>query len=415
MNTNSIKKMKIMKRMKNNFKGFVCILLLALAACTNETSVTPSASQVLDLNNFTYNEVATLLKDGKSVILKDSNQQISVTKFSIIYDASLSIPEQAVDLYEVSGNDSISATLCSKFVSIRVRKSGNEIGYIAYAVPEDMTEVTAQYSKRQNAKAVISGLEDGKNNNFLRINITLSKQNYLNSLIKQGISTTQCNIANEIPVLQEQAKANYAPALASYSRNKIVTIYLLQNDKYTNGQFPSIPHELVWAEEDAIKSIADVFKNDKSNTPTLKFITQTCDFKSTTNSSADLSKFATYVSGNPQKYPTGGKDIYLFVRNCSWFSDGAAGISYRDTYSINREINIVAYGVAATSCFNGTTVLAHELGHIFGAIHSTTPWYKINTDLMNASAASWIKPYHRTDIDQGTKNRDYIYSNLKQQ
>jgi len=158
-----------MKRKKNNFKDFVCILLLALAACTNETSVTPSASHVLDLNNFTYNEVATLLKDGKSVILKDSNQQISVTKFSVIYDASLSIPEQAVDLYEVSGNDSISATLCSKFVSIRVRKSGNEIGYIAYAVPEDMTEVTAQYSKRQNAKAVISGLEDGKNNNSLRI------------------------------------------------------------------------------------------------------------------------------------------------------------------------------------------------------------------------------------------------------
>ena len=403
-----------MKRKKNNFKDFVCILLLALAACTNETSVTPSASHVLDLNNFTYNEVATLLKDGKSVILKDSNQQISVTKFSIIYDASLSIPEQAVDLYEVSGNDSISATLCSKFVSIRVRKSGNEIGYIAYAVPEDMTEVTAQYSKRQNAKAVISGLEDGKNNNSLRIDIALLKQNYLNSLTKEGISSTQCKVATEIPIIQEQAKANYAPALVAYSRNKIVTIYLLQNEKYTNGQFPSIPHELVWAEEDARKSIADIFKDDKSNAPTLKFITQTCDFKSTSNGSSDLSKFATYVSGNSLKFPTGGKDIYLFVRNCSWISDGVAGISCPDTYSINREVNKVAYGLSSTSCFNGTTVLAHELGHIFGAIHSTTPWYKINIDLMNANVVPWIKPYHRTDIDQGSKNRDLIFNNLKQ-
>jgi len=410
-----------MKRMKNNFKGFVCILLLALAACTNETSVTPSASHVLDLNNFTYNEVATLLKDGKSVILKDSNQQISVTKFSVIYDASLSIPEQAVDLYEVSGNDSISATLCSKFVSIRVRKSGNEIGYIAYAVPEDMTEVTAQYSKRQNAKAVISGLEDGKNNNSLRINITLSKQNYLNNLIKQGISTTQCNITNEIPALQEQAKANYAQVAApkTYSRNKIVTIYLLQNDKFTNGQFPPISWELVWAEEDAIKSIADVFKNDKLNAPTLKFITQTCDFNSTEKSSTDLSQFASYVRSSPQKYPTGGKDIYFFVRNFAWgiqglTSDPAAGIANIGSYSINQEINRTAYGLSAISSYQYTKVLAHELGHILGATHSTTPWYRLNYDIMNAAAQLWVTPYHRTDIDQGTKNRDVILSSLKQ-
>jgi hypothetical protein len=412
-----------MKKLNFQYRNVVFVLLVVFTSCANESTSLKESTQVLDLNNFSFNEAKALLESGRSVLLKDGESEIPISAFSTVLDAGLSVPGNSIVLYEANANDSVSVSLCDQFVSFRIGKDGDQLGYVSYANDNNQKVVDSVYAQAKvKTGSSYSAVKRSVSQLSAKINITEVHKAMVTARKQSSNSYTQNDYISISPVVESRAMLAATSSVDSstdnpyvFPRKKVVTIYLLMNSKLS--EFPPIPHELVWAEEDVLKSVADVFKNDKSNVPKIKFITKTCDFQSTEKALVDLRAFQSYVLKNKDAYPTAGKDIYCFVRNGDWGyhgygTDDATGISC-GTYNINREYNGSPYLLSATTAIFRTT-LAHELGHIFGAVHTTTPWYKLNTDLMNAIWYIWVKPYHRDDVNQGDKNRNTIYKNLKE-
>jgi fragilysin len=408
---------------KNMFRigSLVFLLSLLLSSCSNEQTTVKDTSRVVDLNNFTFSEVEAVIHSGSAVVLKDGEKEIPVSQFSKEENTEISTGKELVTTYEA--NDSITVSLCSNFVSVRIGKEGAKTGYVSYANAADMDEVAKTYAGMGvNTKSAESLVTLSASGSSFKINITGAQK--ANAALTKG-SVNEAMENDYIRLTKEQkdsVAARYAVSEVQtkadsylFPRNKIVTIHLLIG----KGACKPIPHELVWQEKDAQKSITDVFKKDKEHAPKLVFSVEDCDFKSTEKASKDLGNFYDYVYANRSRFPAVGKDIYFLVRQWGWGfggfgSDAAIGIAYMHAYNINSYSNRIAFGMSATSCLYSTT-LAHELGHIFGAEHSTTPWYRLNKDLMNATNHIWNSGLHRTDIKQGTSNRDIIAKNLIQE
>jgi len=412
-----------MKKLNFQFKNVVFVLLVGFMSCTNESTSLKESMQVLDLNNFSFNEAKALLESGRSMLLKDGESEIPISAFSTVLDAGLSVPGNSIVLYVADANDSVSVSLCDQFVSFRIGKDGDQLGYVSYVNGNNQKMVDSVYAQAKvRTGSSYSAVKRSVSQLSAKINITQVHKAMVTTRKQSSNSYTQNDYISISPTVESRAMLAASSSVNSntdnsyvFPRNKVVTIYLLMNSKLS--ELPPLAHELVWAEEDVQNSIADVFKNDKSNMPKFKFISKICDFKSTEKASVDLQAFQNYVQKNKEVYPTAGKDIYCFVRNGDWGyhgygTDDATGVSW-GTYNINREYNGSPYLLSATTAIFRTT-LAHELGHIFGAVHTTTPWYKLNTDLMNAIWYIWVKPYHRDDVNQGDMNRKAIYKNLRE-
>jgi hypothetical protein len=402
-----------MKTNKTLIAIWVC--LITLGSCTNDLNVQPKATFVLDLNNLSYQLLDSVLRTNTSVILKDGDSQIPISSFVPTQDCFMSNSEQAVIAYEVPGNDSITISRCNDFISFRIGESGDQLAYVCYSSPIDQQAAMASYAKlKSKLKPSYSAVKSSANAQSLKINITDIQRNMLDTSVTSEVSSAndrELITPRETVGMRDTSAVSKSPiykvGLYPFPRTE-VTIHLLQNPH--SVYLKSIPHELVWQQEDVKKSIKNVFKNDKENAPTLRFITSECSFKSSSKSIADLNDFVTYVADHATQFPNGGRDIYFFVRNIEWRD--AAGVSPENSYNINSINNVYAYGLAATSCIYHT-VLAHELGHIFGAQHTSTPKSKVNCDVMNPYAWAWTKPYHLTNVVHGTTNRNNIYTNLK--
>jgi len=403
-----------MMKKKQLKSGIIALLaLVLLASCSNDlesSAAKVDSSIVLDLNNFNYAGAKSAIESGRTVIFKDSLAEIPVTAFKKMDDVNISISGETVNSYE--GNDSITVSLSSKFISFRIGTVGHEKGYVSYASATDMNTVQKVYSDNLTASRSVTTSLVAVSSGAHSMKIDLGEAQKVHGKLINAVSSEQ---TTDYKVVSQEEQNNMVSTVTTrvggyaFPRNKTVNVYLLIGK---NATCP-ISHELMWQIEKAQKSIKDVFCSDKMNAPRLVFTIQDCDFRSTNDSEADLSNFRTFVRNNSAKYSTGGKNVFFLVRQWWWGSD-VLGCAYTDTYNINRLDNNYAFGISQTSCLNAT-VLAHELGHVFGVKgHSTTPWYRLNKDLMNAKCYPWVGCYHRTDIKQGRSFRNAIYNNLKQ-
>ncbi len=401
-----------MKKIQFKLGVIALLALVLLASCSKESE--PSApktasSVVIDLNNFNYADAKSAIESGSTVILKDSMVEIPVAAFKKVDNVSINISGESVNSYE--GNDSITASLSSKFISLRIGTAGHEKGYVSYASTADMDAVQKAYSDNSTTSRSVTTSSAAVSVGAHSLKINLGEAQEAHSKLVNAASSDQTTDYKAVSSEEQNAMVSTVTSRAAgytFPRNKTVNVYLLIGKNATRP----ISHELTWQIEKAQKSISDVFCDDKANAPHLVFTVQNCDFSSTKNSEADLSNFKAYVRNNSAKFPTGGKDIFFLVRQ--WWWGSVLGCAYTSTYNINRLNNNCAYGISQISCLNAT-VLAHELGHVFGVDgHSTTPWYRLNKDLMNATCYSWVGCYHRTDIKQKRAFRNAIYNNLKQ-
>jgi len=402
--------------MKKNLLKYGCLALimpLLTTSCASDSdspATTAEASVVIDLNNFTYAKAKLAIESGSAVILKDSASTIPVAAFKKMENVSINISGETVNSYE--GNDSVSVSLSDEFISFLIGNAGSEQGYVSYASTEEMNAQAKVYSEissatRSSAVSPVTLSPEGKS---MKINIHEARKAYDVST-KSTLSAAEDDYETVSQQEQERMAGTLITRASGYTfpRNRTVNIYLLIGKNATRP----ISYELAWQVEKAQKSIDDVFSGDRGNAPKLVFTVQDCDFNNTNDSGADLANFRTFVYGNSTKYPTAGKDVFMLVRQW-WWSSSVLGRAYTNVYDINRADNSYAFGISQTTCLNAT-VLAHELGHVFGVSgHSTTPWYRLNKDLMNATCYAWVGCYHRTDINQGSSFRNAIYNNLKQ-
>jgi len=392
------------------------LLLLLLSSCNNDNdlSINKSNSKVVDLNNFTFSEVKSILSSGSAVMLKDGGKEIPIAHFDKDENVAMATLGGAVTLFH--GNDSVSISLCDSFVSIRIGKEGPEFGYVSYADTKEMSRVMNAYAKKTIVtKASDSPVILSETGSSMKINITGAQQ--ANAIATKGSTDNSMDDNVEVtPGMEKEMNAKYGlssiqtkASAYRFPRNKTVTIHLL----ISSGAYEPISHELVWQEEKAQASISDIFRNDNRNAPKLVFVVEKCAFNSTENASNDLSNFKDFVYNNSAKYSTVGKDVFFLVRQWGW-NQSIVGKAYCSTYNINTLNNSYSFGISATSCLYPTT-LVHELGHVFGVNdHSTTPWYRLNKDVMNATQHVWVGCYHHTDINQGSSYRNAIYNRLKQ-
>ena len=398
------------KQLKSGIIALLALVLLASCSSDSESSAAKAGSSVvLDLNNFSYAGAKSAIESGHTVILKDSLAQIPVAAFKKVDNVSISISGETVNSYE--GNDSVTVSLSDRFVSLRIGTAGHEKGYVSYASTADMDAVQKVYSDNSTTSRSVTVSSTAVSLGAHSLKINLGEAQEAHSKLVNTASSDQNTDYKAVSSEEQNAMVSTVTSRAAgyaFPRNKTVNVYLLIGKNATRP----ISHELTWQIEKAQKSISDVFCDDKANAPKLVFTVQDCDFSSTDNSDADLSNFKAYVRNNSAKFPTGGRDIFFLVRQ--WWWGSVLGCAYTSTYNINRLNNYCAYGISQISCLNAT-VLAHELGHAFGVDgHSTTPWYRLNKDLMNATCYPWVDCYHRTDINQKRTFRNAIYNNLKQ-
>jgi hypothetical protein len=411
-----------MKKKSMRIRDLAFAALLIFSSCSNESAVREMDTQVLDLSSFSYEEADSIILSGNPVLLKDGEKEILISRFAQATNVEMNLQDQPVAFYEALENDSVTVSICSDFVSIRIGQTGDQLAYLSYAETADLEDVIATLSERNiNIQSSSSSILRSASGNSIKMNLTAIQKEKADTTSYSGDYLQEDMIPVTAEMVQKAEKQSGLSTRATsyeFPRNKKVTIYLLTATG--TWPIPPISYEIVWQEEKVYKSIADVFRNKTGSAPTLTFKVEACDFKSTEKSSVDIANFRTYVLSNPTKYPTGGKDVFFFVRWDDWGyggmgSDDAVGRAYADAYHINSLYNSYAFGISATSILY-PTVLAHEMGHMFGVTgHSTTPWYRLNSDVMNATLYPWVSFYHRTDINQGSTFRNAILSNLTQQ
>ena len=84
------------------------LLLLLLSSCNNDNdlSINKSNSKVVDLNNFTFSEVKSILSSGSAVMLKDGGKEIPIAHFDKDENVAMATLGGAVTLFHVSKIDS---------------------------------------------------------------------------------------------------------------------------------------------------------------------------------------------------------------------------------------------------------------------------------------------------------------------
>jgi fragilysin len=368
--------------------AFLFILSLLLFSCNNENikedSSNATTGAAIDLDNLNYSTVSGLLKkvSGKEdlTVIKDGkNHQVSI-------DLSPdSIKGEDVKLFEGNPEDSISLALSPDYVTVVIHIDGNQYNYVDYKDTVKMKEVNALYKKQ------LSSLGRGEDSSMIR------------STGKRGLGLNVTKLQNLYPekkcvspeftksqLAEVEAERSISLRSASDIRNGVVTVYILKE----KGSNP-IAHEITWQINNASSSIRDV-----NSRITFNFVIESCDYSGGEAADASLQGFRNWVQTS-SKYKGDGGDIFFLVRWGGWNSS-ILGRSYVNTYNVRRASNSYAYGISCTTAWY-PTVLSHEMGHIFGAVHVSSIF-----DLMYPSCHWFIRNKH-----SNSTNRSVINSNCQ--
>ena len=186
----------------------------------------------------------------------------------------------------------------------------------------------------------------------------------------------------------------------------VLRIWLIRHKGYRGFQ-----HEITWQQNDVRAMIKDLNPNVK-----VEFYTRNSDFIASSNAYETMRNFEKWVRDSKTKsydWSSGvEKDIFIVV-SYGGYSDNIVGLGLLNTYKLDREWNINAFGVSAISPIVAPTTLAHEVGHIIGAEHTSYTWwegwwiFKVpQYDVMS------YKPFRRNLI-RDPKNVNVVRNNLK--
>lgn len=365
-----------------------------VAACTKRTVVQDdlqppvTKATVIDLNDFSYNGVLSLLNETKSlsnITFVDGDISKSVAELSVVNNVD-ALENQLLMLE--SAKDSVSVLITPDLITINTYQNGQEIAYVSYGNPQAQTAVADYYSQvvgqtKANGESLLT---KSVSNQSLKMNLTRSQELLRNvenlpepSYAFDDLQTKGwwSNLWNNIV---EVFKPKPAPVPTADA--PVLNIYMLK-EKGSNN----LPHEIKWQQEDAVKVIRGVQPNLKFN-----FIVESCSFKSpkTTDGWDACVKFEEWICKTKPYSARMGYDIFFLIRWGGWGI--LPGVSFTDVYDVNTPgKNIYTAGISSTNAWNEGT-FAHELSHILGAqdIYNTSEKWKYTGDVMGMFSCNWF-------------------------
>lgn len=379
---------------------------LLLASCDkeplNESIPQPQEpAWEVELNDFTYESLMESLCERPNI------EKVALHDGGTVHTISLTVsadfdPEQAGMLvFKSAPRDSVELFISDSYASFRMTQDGRSKAWIAYNDQNVQKAAESRYASlnaqtRSGAPVIIPG-NDGT---AMSLDLTALTEMMENrpageKYFLPEVEDTGEQIATRgmLSFLFKKATSVFRPKPQVPPQAPTIHIYMMKE----RGANP-LQHEMNWQVDDAITSLKNVQPNAYFYVHTVN-----CDFKGSNDANGDLYAFRSWVWDSSYKHTEG---VFLLCRWGGW-GDSTLGMSFLGDYDVNNDRQ--AFGVTCTNAWY-RYVMAHEVGHIFGADHVDMHWYDhlYNTDLMCPGDSGPFKTWKHTD----SNNRAEIYRRL---
>lgn len=396
--------------MKRNKLLFLLGFAILFVACSNGDpslmeSVHEPAAVSLDLQSMRYSDLASLLSGAMdselTVILKDGSDSRRVT---LKRNTKAKVEEYGTDiaLFDSQTEDSTNAILTPEYATLRLYRNGELLSYVAYKDKAKMNEIANYYQtqylpiKNRVIDDIVTCIEnttvrsDKHDIVCVRINTTKAIDvNPIKPILKQDCLVNQNHILdNDLDSLDLLSKEGGVPIIH----------FILMKQK--DGG--CIDHEIVWQVQSAILSM-EVWTS-RSIFRTF-FSIKDSEHKGQYNyAEPALKDFGSYLESN-NPYPKPGFKAYILLKNDIW--------SYGEYLGLASDIGVIhlrcppKVGISNRALSTSSSLypytLAHEIGHLLGAVHVGD-----EKDLMYSGYSPKVTPYHYLENNNASMVAFYL-------
>lgn len=350
--------------MKKNLFFKILGLAVMFTACSNEEnlvmeSVTFPSTVSLNLQSMGYDDLATVLSGTSNservVKLEDGTETWTV---NLRKNEDIKVDEHGhnIDFFFGRTNDSISGVLSPNYATLRIQRHGELTSYVAYRDNKEMENVANYYQKQYlpTRSALIDDivtLQEGINTRSGKTSVKCVRINTTEAIKNNPNRYSYANLNSLIPSMTSRGSDEIQRTIS----------FVLLKEKDGNN----LDHEIAWQISDTNTSI-EFLVNSGIITP--GFIVMDTEHQGFNDYAATaLYDFQKFLRGSDAALGHGEK-VYILMRNGTWDRELGMANGLGMIHLINPYSNFEITALSTSNSLHPYT-LAHEIGHLLGAIH----------------------------------------------